>query len=125
MINPHALAIEDDRDIAELYGRVLESLGFETEILHTGEAALARLAVIVPAMVLLDLNLPPHISGSDVLHQIRADKRLAETRVIVVTGHPELAETVGDEADAVLIKPVDVSMLSDLIARLHPRNRSD
>ena len=125
MINPRALAIEDDRDIAELYGRVLESLGFETEILRTGEAALARLAVIVPAMVLLDLNLPPHISGSDVLHQIRADKRLAETRVIVVTGHPELAEAIGDEADAVLIKPVDVGLLSDLIARLHPRDRSD
>ena len=125
MINPRALAIEDDKDIAELYGRVLESLGFETEILHTGEAALARLAVIVPAVVLLDLNLPPFISGRDVLHQIRADKRLAETRVIVVTGHPELAETVGDEADAVLIKPVDVSMLSDLIARLHPPDRSD
>jgi DNA-binding response OmpR family regulator len=125
MINPRALAIEDDRDIAELYGRVLASLGFEPEILHTGEAALARLAVIVPAMVLLDLNLPPHISGSDVLHQIRSDKRLAETRVIVVTGHPELAEAIGDEADAVLIKPVDVSLLSDLIARLHPRDRSD
>jgi CheY-like chemotaxis protein len=74
---------------------------------------------------LLDLNLPPHVSGSDVLHQIRADKRLAETRVIVVTGHPELAEAIGDEADAVLIKPVDVSVLSDLIARLHPRDRSD
>jgi CheY-like chemotaxis protein len=125
MINPHALAVEDDRDIAELYGRVLESLGFETEILRTGEAALARLAVVAPVMVLLDLNLPPHISGSDVLHQIRADKRLAETRVIVVTGHPELAEAIGDEADAVLIKPVDVSLLSDLIARLHPRDRSD
>ena len=125
MINPRALAIEDDKDIAELYGRVLESLGFETEILRTGEAALARLAVIVPVVVLLDLNLPPHISGRDVLHQIRADKRLAETRVIVVTGHPELAEAIGDEADAVLIKPVDVSLLSDLIARLHPRDRSD
>ena len=125
MINPRALAIEDDRDIAELYGRVLESLGFETEILRTGEAALARLAVVAPVVVLLDLNLPPHISGRDVLHQIRADKRLAETRVIVVTGHPELAETIGDEADAVLIKPVDVGVLSDLIAHLHPRDRSD
>ncbi len=125
MINPRALVIEDDKDIAELYGRVLESLGFETEILRTGEAALARLAVIVPAVVLLDLHLPPHVSGSDVLHQIHADKRLAETRVIVVTGHPELAETIGDEADAVLIKPVDVSLLSDLTARLHPRDRSD
>jgi two-component system response regulator GlrR len=125
MTNPRALVIEDDKDVAELNGRVLESLGFETEIIRTGEAASARLTIIVPAVVLLDLHLPPRISGIDVLHQIRADQRLMETRVIVVTGHPELAETVRDEADAVLIKPVDVSMLGDLIARLHPRDRSD
>jgi CheY-like chemotaxis protein len=78
-----------------------------------------------PAVVLLDLHLPVRLSGTDILHQIRADKRLTETRVIVVTGHPELAETIGDEADAVLIKPVDVSTLSDLIAHLQPRDRND
>ena len=125
MVNPRTLIIEDDRDVAELYGRVLESLGFETEIIRTGEAASARLTLVVPAVVLLDLLLPPRISGIDLLHQIRADQRLTDTRVIVVTGHPELAETVGHEADAVLIKPVDVSELSDLIARLYPRDRSD
>jgi DNA-binding response OmpR family regulator len=68
---------------------------------------------------------PSYISGIDVLHQIRIDKRLTETRVIVVTGHPGLAETVGHEADAVLIKPVDVSELSELVTRLYPRDRSD
>ena len=125
MANPRALVIEDDKDISELYGRVLESLKFETEIIRSGEAASARLKVVAPAVVLLDLHLPSHISGSDILHQIRADKRLIETRVVVVTGHPELAETIGDEADAVLIKPIDVDMLSDLIVRLHPRDKSD
>ena len=74
----------------------------------------------MPAVVLLDRHLPGHASGSDILHQIRADKRLAETRVIVITGHPELAETIRDEADVVLNKPVDVAQLSDLISRLHP-----
>ena len=120
MANPRALVIEDDKDISELYGHVLDSLGFETEIIRSGETASARLTVIVPAVVLLDLHLPSHISGSDILHQIRADKRLMETRVIVITGHPELAETIRDEADVVLNKPVDVEQLSDLVARLHP-----
>jgi CheY-like chemotaxis protein len=125
MIHPRALIIEDDKDAAELYRHVLEPLGFQTEIIRTGEAASARLMDVVPAVVVLDLHLPDHTSGTDILHQIRADKRLTETRVIVVTGHPELAETVSDEADAVLVKPVDVSQLSDLIAHLHPRDRSD
>ena len=125
MIHPHALIIEDDKDAAELYRHVLEPLGFETEIIRTGEAASARLTDVVPTVVLLDLHLPDRISGTDILHQIRADKRLTETRVIVVSGHPELAETVGDEADVVLIKPVDVSTLSDLITRLQPGDRND
>ncbi len=125
MGNPHALIIEDDRDAAELYRHVLEPLGFETETFRTGEAALARLAVIVPAVVLLDLHLASRKSGTDILHQIRADQRLAETRVIVISGHPELAETIGDEADVVLIKPVDVGILGDFIKRLYPRDKSN
>ncbi len=117
---PGALIIEDDKEVADLYGHVLKSLGFETEIIRTGEEALARLTAIVPAVVLLDLNLPPHVSGMDVLHQIRADPRLAQTGVIVVTGHPELAETVSNEANLVLLKPIDIDQLSNLIRQLHP-----
>ena len=125
MMARFALIVEDDRDVAALYRHVVESLGFETEVLRSGEAASARLEMIVPAVVVLDMHLPVHISGSDLLHQIRTDKRLTRTRVIVVTGHAELAETIRDEADAVLIKPVDISQLSDLIAHLLPRDRAD
>ena len=114
------LIVEDDRDVAELYGRVLESSGFTTEIVRTGEAALARLSVSVPDVVVLDLSLPPHVSGTDVLNKIRADQRLAETRVVVVTGHPDLADTVRDSADLVLLKPVEVNQLIDLVTRLRP-----
>ena len=125
MGKPRALAIEDDKGIAELYGHVLESLGFETEIIRTGEAALVRVATVAPALVLLDLNLISRVSGSDVLYRIRADRRLTKTRVIVITGYPVLADTVRDRADAVLIKPVDVKELSELIGRLYPREKSD
>ncbi|HET7087374.1 MAG TPA: response regulator, partial [Anaerolineae bacterium] len=72
--------------------------------------------------VVLDLKLLPHVSGTDVLLRIRADPRLAETRVIVVTGHPDLADAVRDRADLVLLKPVDVNQLSDFVLRLRPGN---
>jgi len=124
MNTPSALIIEDDKDVSDLYSHVLESSGFTTEIISTGEAALARLAASVPDVVLLDLNLPSHLSGVDVLHHIRADQRLAGTRVIVVTGYPDLAETLRDEADWILLKPVDVNQLSDLIQRLRPSGSS-
>jgi CheY-like chemotaxis protein len=120
MDNPSILIVEDDSDVAELYSRVLAPSGLTIEIIRTGEAALARLAATVPAVVVLDLNLPPQVSGSDVFHHIRSDPRLAATRVIVVTGHPDLADAVRDQADLVLIKPVDVNQLSDFVMRLRP-----
>jgi len=40
--NPSALIIHEDKEVAEPYARVLESLGFATEILQTGEAALSE-----------------------------------------------------------------------------------
>ena len=118
MADPCALVVEDDRDVAELYRRVLDSLGFSAEVIRTGEGALARLAAVAPAVVLLDLNLLSRVSGSDILHQIRADERLTGTRVVMVTGHREVDKTVRDEADAVLFKPIDISELSDVITQL-------
>jgi len=112
------LIVEDDQDVALLYERVLASGGLTTEISRTGEAALAWLGATVPDVVVLDLNLPPQVSGLDVLHHIRTDSRLATTRVIVVTGHPDLADSVRDQADLVLLKPVDVNQLGDFVARL-------
>jgi len=118
MDKPSVLIVEDDQDVAELYRRVLESGGYASEISRTGEAALARLAVTVPDVVVLDLNLPPHVSGTEVFQHIRADSRLSGTRVIVVTGHPDLADRVRDQADLVLLKPVDVNQINDFVARL-------
>jgi CheY-like chemotaxis protein len=117
MTNLSILIVEDDQDVAELYDRVLQAGGYATEITRTGEAALARLAVTVPHLVLLDLNLPPHVSGIDVLHHIRADPRLSSTRVIVITGHLDLADSVRDQADRLLLKPVDVNQLSEVVER--------
>lgn len=123
MKKPLVLIIEDDKDVAELFNHVIEPLGFETEVVRRGDIALSRLASIVPAVVLLDLHLP-EVSGKDILRQIRADERLAETRVIVITAHSHMSDILQDEADLVLLKPVSVDQLSDLVLRLQPDDPS-
>ena len=120
MGTPSVLIVEDDQDVASLYAHVLESIGLTTEVARTGEAALARLTETAPGLVVLDLSLPSHVTGTDVLHRIRSDQRLANTRVVVVTGHPDLADAVRGQVDLVLLKPVDVNQLSDFGARLRP-----
>lgn len=117
MSNPFALIVEDDYDLSIIFSQALNGAGFETEIIRSGDTALARLAVTTPDMVVLDLHLP-HAAGTEILRNIRADGRLAETRVIVATADPRLAEPIREEADLVLIKPISFSQLRDLAARL-------
>jgi DNA-binding response OmpR family regulator len=117
MSNPVALVIEDDRDLATLFAIALRMAGVETEIFYAGDTALARLAVLVPDLVVLDLHIP-RTAGKDILRQIRADARLSETRVVVVTGDPLAAEDIQNQADQVLIKPFNFDTLQDLATGL-------
>jgi DNA-binding response OmpR family regulator len=114
---PLALIIEDDRKQATIFDQALRMVEFETEIIRDGKAALERLAATVPVLVVLDLHLP-YVSGSDVLRQIRADERLAKTRVILATADHRIAEHLWEKSDLVLLKPVSFNQLRDLAARL-------
>ena len=111
-----ALIIEDNRDLAIVFSQALQAAGFITGIIGDGEQALARLAMVTPALVVLDLHMP-HVSGLDILRHIRADGRLAETRVIVATADSHVTGGLREQADLVLIKPVSFTQLRDLAAR--------
>lgn len=117
MSNPLALVIEDDRPHADLFSEALQKAGFETEIIHDGQIALARLAETTPGLVVLDLHLP-HVSGPNVLDFIRSDPRLEKTRVVLASADPHTASILREKADLVLIKPVSYFQLRELAARL-------
>lgn len=114
--NSLALVIEDDAAHADLFCEALQEAGFEVEIIRDGKAALSRLALTTPTVVVLDINLP-YISGVDILHHIRSDGRLVKTRVIIASANPQIAAALQDEADLVLIKPISYFQLCDLAAR--------
>ncbi len=116
MENELALIIEDDAYLSEIYSAALSKAMFKVEVAREGQAARDKLAATVPGVVVLDLHLP-RVSGKDLLKEIRADPRLAKTKVIVVTGDSQAATTVQTEADLVLIKPVSYIQLRDLATR--------
>ena len=119
-----ALIIEDDENQAPIFAQALKMAEFETETISDGQAALDRLAVVVPDLVLLDMHLP-HVSGDIILRQIRADERLAETRVMLATADAVMAENLRDESDLVLLKPISFTQLRDLAKRLRPLDTLD
>jgi DNA-binding response OmpR family regulator len=113
MKNLQALIIEDHEDAAAIFASALQAAGFECEVVPAGDKALTWLAETAPRLVLLDLQLPC-VPGSEILHQIRADARLAKTHVIVATAFPDMALGLEEEADEVLFKPISFTQLRDL-----------
>jgi DNA-binding response OmpR family regulator len=119
MVNQTALIIEDEDDLATLFAEALRHAGFETRIVSDGREAQESLVSVVPWLVVLDLHLP-NVSGSDILHFIRSDPRLAGTRVIIASADDRSVQLLEDVADLALVKPITFSQLRDLAARFHP-----
>ncbi len=115
-MKPLAMIVEDDPQLNRIFSLTLKEY-FEIESFSTGDTALARLASVVPALVVLDLHLPG-ASGRETLAKIRADERLSNTRVIITTADERQAEVLGDEADVTLLKPVSSVQLRELALRL-------
>lgn len=96
MTNAPILLVEDRPDDALLTRRAFAKAGLGDRLLvvSDGEACLAALLPeeglprLLPAFVLLDINLPK-IGGIDVLRHIRADERTRHLPVIVLTTSAE------------------------------------
>lgn len=115
-----ALIIEDDYDASTIFATALQVVGFDTEIISSGEQATIRLGTVTPDLVILDLHLP-RVVGTDILNQIRADERLKDTLVIVASADARMADMIRPQADLVLLKPTTFSQVRDLAARLVKR----
>jgi len=116
MSTPLVLVVEDDPQLSEIIAITLQG-NFEIESCTDGRAAMERLKGMVPHIVILDLNLPG-LSGKDILAYIRSDDRFAKTRVILTTADERQAETLTNEADLILLKPVSPIQLREMALRL-------
>jgi len=112
-----ALIIEDDMKLASIFSYALKEVNFETEVTYDGESALTRLKEIVPNVIVLDLHLP-FVSGVEILNFIRSDEQLKEVPVMLATADAIMGESLRDQADLVLLKPISVRQLQRLAERL-------
>jgi diguanylate cyclase (GGDEF)-like protein len=98
---------------------VLDLAGYRTEIVLNGKVAAEQLVKSTPDIVLLDLGLPG-MSGGEILAMMRADERLKNVPVVVITAHAHLVEALPATPQLVLIKPVNIEQMSNLIQRICP-----
>lgn len=87
---PAILVVDDEPDILELVGLLLEAEGYIVHRAQGGEEALALLdAIPPPELILLDYMMP-RVTGLDVLEALRARPSLAPVPVVFVTASPQV-----------------------------------
>jgi two-component system phosphate regulon response regulator PhoB len=107
MSSSSVLVVEDEPDLAELVRFHLSQAGFEVELAPSGRAGLDALRRRRPSLVILDLMLPD-LSGTEVCRELRADARLRDLPVLMLTAKAEEVDrVVGFElgADDYVTKP--------------------
>jgi two-component system phosphate regulon response regulator PhoB len=101
------LLVDDEPDLVELVRVNLDQAGYLVESAEGGREALAALRRNPPDLIILDLMLPD-VSGTEICRQVRADQRLCEIPIIMLTAKAdEVDRVVGLEmgADDYVTKP--------------------
>jgi CheY-like chemotaxis protein len=106
------LIVDDDPDILETMGMVLEACGYRVIAARDGQSALDLLrGGARPALIILDLMMPG-MDGWTFLSEQQRDPELAAIPVVVVSGDTDaVRHAEGLEVAAKLCKPVDVDTL--------------
>lgn len=114
-MNGSILIIDDDKDILETLGDVLQEKGYRVKTAKTGKEAIMRARERFYDITLIDLKLPD-MSGITVLRifQLKYPKMIK----IIVTGNTTQQNTMDAlnlGANGYIVKPVDHERLSQLI----------
>lgn len=111
------LIVDDEEHIIELLKFNLENVGYKVSTATDGIKALKLVKEIKPDLVLLDLMLPG-MDGYDVCKEIKRDKNISKTSIIMLTAKgEELDKVLGLElgADDYITKPFSIR---ELLARV-------
>ena len=79
------LVVEDDTQIVKVYFEKLTAEGFAIDTTLTADEALTKLKDNVYGLVILDIMLPGHMNGFDLLERMKRDEKWKNIPVIVLT----------------------------------------
>ncbi|MDR5837950.1 response regulator [Caballeronia sp. LZ034LL] len=111
------LVVDDNADLRDYMRRMLSAAGHAVSVAQDGEAALAMARAAPPEVIVSDVMMPG-LDGFGLLRAVRADDRLRETPVVLLSARAgEEARVSGLEAgaDDYLTKPFSAR---ELLARV-------
>jgi DNA-binding NtrC family response regulator len=113
--NVRILIVDDDESIRKTMKAILEDEGYKVDLAASGKEAVQRTNSTDYNLAILDIRLPD-MEGIELLKLMKDS--VPRTRKIMVTGYPSMQNAIGalnKNADAYLVKPVDVEKLLDTV----------
>lgn len=115
----YIIAVDDDLEVLETLGRVLERENFEVMLVSSGEQALKLMDKRAPDLLILDIIMPGGMDGITVCRYLRADARFTALPILFLTARgttDDVVEGLDAGADDYVVKPFE---LAELRARVH------
>ena len=113
------MVVDDDQDLAEMLGIVLNGAGYEVDLVGRGDEVMPILTAQNPDLILLDVMLPG-LSGVEVCKLIREKSMVPIVMLSAKGDKQDVVAGLEAGADDYMVKPFDPS---ELVARMKVRLR--
>jgi two-component system cell cycle response regulator DivK len=114
------LVVEDNELNLKLFCDLLGAHGYEAEPVRDGREALERARAFAPDLVVMDIQMP-HISGLELIEQMKVDDDLRRTPIMAVTAYAARGdeERIRDAgAEGYVSKPISVVRFVEAVRQL-------
>lgn len=113
------MVVDDDQDLAEMLGIVLNGAGYEVDLVGRGDEVMPIFTAQNPDLILLDVMLPG-LSGVEVCKLIREKSMVPIVMLSAKGDKQDVVAGLEAGADDYMVKPFDPS---ELVARMKVRLR--
>lgn len=116
----YVLVIDDDDDMHALISDVLEVLDIQVHGALSAHDGLYYIRQGIPRLIILDLCMP-HVTGWDLVKQIRDNPMTTEIPIIVLTSFPvdlRLAASLGLPPESIVQKSNVLTQLPEVIEKM-------
>jgi two-component system cell cycle response regulator DivK len=114
------LVVEDNELNLKLFSDLLRAHGFVVEPVRDGREAVERARAFAPDLVVMDIQMP-HVTGYELILQLKADAALRAIPVMAVTayaGREDEERLRAAGADAYVSKPITLARFMAAVTEL-------
>ncbi|MGV3687195.1 MAG: response regulator [Daejeonella sp.] len=106
------LVVDDDLDILEIIGLILESEGYEVELMSNGQEIFEHITQFSPDLIILDVMLG-NMDGREICNNIKNTRDTLHIPIIMISATHNMAESLRKncQPDDFLEKPFDIVSL--------------